>query len=169
MEPFTALGLAGNVIQFVDFGMRLLSETHEIYQSSSGSPTGIIEIESIFQDLSNLGAKLKISSISPSKPSGISPEEQALVELAGSCKRLADDLLATIKDLKVNDGPNRKWRSFRQGLITLWKKDKIDAVQKRLDNFRKQLSLQLLAILRSEALRHKCLSNYETDTKCYQR
>ena len=150
MDPFSALSLAGNIIQFVDFGIRLLSEAHEIYQSSSGSAAGILEIESVYQDLSNLTARLNVSAISPSKPSGISLEEKALVELAGSCKRLADELLATIKDLKVDDGPYRKWRSFHQGLRTLWKKEKLDAIQKRLDNFRKQLSLHLLAILRSE-------------------
>ncbi len=169
MDPFSALSLAGNVIQFVDFGLRLLSEAHEIYQSPSGTTTGIIEIESIYQDLSNLSSRLKVSAVSPSKPSGISQEEQALLDLAGSCQRLADDLLATVKDLRVDDGPNRKWRSFRQGLKTLWKNEMIDAVQKRLDNFRKQLSLQLLAILRSEAPGHEYLPNYQTDSYCHQR
>lgn len=34
MEILAAIGLAGNIIQFVDFGGKLISKTAEIYKSS---------------------------------------------------------------------------------------------------------------------------------------
>ena len=34
MEPLTALSVAGNVVQFVDYGTKLLSASHTLYTKS---------------------------------------------------------------------------------------------------------------------------------------
>jgi hypothetical protein len=45
MNPFTALSPAGNVVQFVDFGIRLVSRGSELYTLATGSLTANDEIE----------------------------------------------------------------------------------------------------------------------------
>jgi hypothetical protein len=145
MDPFSALSLAACVVQFIDFSGRLLSKGHEIYQSEVGSSAETVELEVIYKDLSRLSDKLKASSLSISPTSGRSLEEKALGKLAASCKGVADELLATLKELKVADGPHRKWRSVRKAFKSVWKKEKIEALQQRIDNLRDQLSIQLIA------------------------
>jgi hypothetical protein len=64
MDLLTALSLAGNIIQFVDFGTRLLSTTKALYRSSVGSLAINDELELVTSDLSILIIKLKDSSVS---------------------------------------------------------------------------------------------------------
>lgn len=50
MDPLTALSLAGNIIQFVDFGGRLLGGAGEIYHSAEGSLKVHDELELVATD-----------------------------------------------------------------------------------------------------------------------
>jgi hypothetical protein len=61
MDPLSALSLAGTVVQFVDFGCKLLAEGRQIYQSSSGRLNTNEEIELITNDLQTLVKKLRDS------------------------------------------------------------------------------------------------------------
>jgi hypothetical protein len=45
MDPLTALSLAGTIIQFVDFGCKLLAEGKELYKSTTGILTVNEELE----------------------------------------------------------------------------------------------------------------------------
>jgi hypothetical protein len=54
-----ALSLAGNVIQFVDFGCKLLSQGHELYKSTGGKLEVDEEREVITSDLSALINKIQ--------------------------------------------------------------------------------------------------------------
>jgi len=58
MEPLVAISLAANVIQFVDFGGKLLSEAHEIYYLKDGTITERIELAKIAESLSHLSASM---------------------------------------------------------------------------------------------------------------
>ena len=51
MDPLAALSLAGNIIQFVDFGGRLLGGAGEIYRSADGSLKVHDELELVATDL----------------------------------------------------------------------------------------------------------------------
>jgi len=59
MDPLTALSLAGNVVQFVDFGCQLLSHSRELYRSPRGSLAADDEIHLVTVDLRALILKLR--------------------------------------------------------------------------------------------------------------
>jgi hypothetical protein len=61
MDALSALSLAGNIIQFIDFGSRLLSNARELYKSSVGSLATHDEIVLITTDLKTLIKKLRLS------------------------------------------------------------------------------------------------------------
>ena len=147
LDPFSALSLAAAVVQFVDFGTRLMSKGKEIYQSADGSSAENIELEVIYEDLKSLSEKLKATADPISLSRGCL-EERALGKLAATCKSVADELLTTLRDLRVAEGPHRKWSSFRKALKTIWKKEKIEELKSRLEGLRDELSIQFLAILR---------------------
>ena len=58
MEVIAAIGLAGNIIQFVDFGGILISKTTEIQKSGTGALAGNINIEAVTNNLAILRTKL---------------------------------------------------------------------------------------------------------------
>ncbi len=142
MDPISALGLAANIFQFIDFGTNLLSGALEIYQSTTGASSENIEIEEISERLSSFSDELSTSSASRSS------RDLAIAKFASRCKEVSDELLAVVAKLKVADGSNRNWRSFRKALKTLWKKEKIQSLQNRLDTVRQQLTLELSASIR---------------------
>ena len=58
MDPVAAaLGLAGNVVQFVDFSCKVLQDTKNLYGSSTGASAENDVIETICNDLINLNNK----------------------------------------------------------------------------------------------------------------
>ena len=146
MEPLSALSLVAAVIQFVDFGGNLLSESRQIYKSASGASSENAVLGEIYENLSRLADKMKVSSGLSAHTS--SKEEEALGKLATSCKDIADDLMVTIEELKVKGDTHRKWKSFHSALKTIGKKSYIKELQKKLDKFSLQLTVQLAAIIR---------------------
>lgn len=51
MDPLTALGLASNIVQFVDFASKLISQSHEIYQSADGALEDNVALEHVAKNL----------------------------------------------------------------------------------------------------------------------
>jgi len=58
MDPFSAIGLAGNIVQFVDFGCKLFSQTREIYSSATGASRQIDDADTIARVLHDLSMRL---------------------------------------------------------------------------------------------------------------
>lgn len=54
MDPLSGLAVGAAVIQFVDFGTRLLKGTHGVYNSTSGQSAELIELSTISTDLTQL-------------------------------------------------------------------------------------------------------------------
>jgi len=148
MDPISILGLAANILQFIDYGTQLLSGTQEIYKSATGTSSENIEIEEISGRLSVFSDELSIDAVSRCHTGPYVARDRAVAKFASRCKEVSDELLGIVKELRLVDGPNRKWRSFRKALKTMWKKEKIQSLQTRLDVVRQQLTLELLASVR---------------------
>lgn len=58
MDPLGSLRVAAGVIQFIDFGHRLLINTREIYHSASGLTHDMVQLFTIASDLSQLSDNL---------------------------------------------------------------------------------------------------------------
>ena len=57
LDPLTALSLAASIVQFVDFGSKMLSDSYEIYKA--GSTSGHETIKSITTDLAALADRIQ--------------------------------------------------------------------------------------------------------------
>lgn len=62
MEPLSALAVACAVIQFVDFGSKLIGTGLEVYKSPNGAPEEAIEIETLATHAEQLSKRLASSS-----------------------------------------------------------------------------------------------------------
>lgn len=100
LESIAALSLAGNMVQLIDFGCRLLSNSRTLYKSSEGVLAEILELESIATSLRTLSEGR--TSKSPQIASQ-SPDESILVSLAQGCKDIADEFLQALDELRVKE------------------------------------------------------------------
>ena len=136
MESVAVLGVAGNVLQFVDFGRKLLSKAKELHKQSSTKEN--IEIEAIATHLKETLAR--ISAYSP-------PTSSAATTLQSQCVNIIDELLEAVDALKVNGQPS-KWKSFRKAMKAVRSKEKIDDWTRRLaamcDEYNVQLEVEIL-------------------------
>jgi hypothetical protein len=137
-EAIAALSLAANIVQFIDFGTRVLSNGHSLYKSESGRKVldDNQEIEIIAQSLNQLVQGLT-SSASTNPSSGVSQTEINLRKLAAQCSDIASELLRAVGKLDVQ-GKSGRWDSFRTALKSVLAESKIDKIRQRLDKFRKK-------------------------------
>jgi hypothetical protein len=143
LDPLSALSLASSVVQFIDFGCKLVSEGCELYKKgASGKNDGL---EQVTKDLARVTDGLTKRGVPPAAK--YSEDELVLQELAGSCKLIADELLGILEELKPQKSQNGL-ESFRKALRSARKKGKIQDVGHRLDKLQNQLSFRLIAILK---------------------
>lgn len=141
MTELAAVGLASNIVGFIDFGLKLFHEGKELYESAEGASVQHNELETIISDL-----KILIDDLQPTPP--ITKSDKSLASLALGCKKLATELLRALTRLKVKNGQNRKWESFKQALKCVMKEKELRSLEQRIEKYRKQLGVRLLYTLR---------------------
>lgn len=161
MEGLAALGLAGNVIQFIQFASGLISTGSDVYNSASGASTRNIELEKIYKRLATFTSSLQSQGTTEDSclpetraypPLAWATENiahvDALNDLAKDCKELCDELLETISKLRVEGGRWRLFRSFVVALQAVWDSKKIAEMEERLDRFQTVIMLHFFPFLR---------------------
>ncbi len=140
MDPTAAIGLAANVVQFVDFSWKLFRDTKDLYDSSTGASADHDILELIITDLAAFNDKLT----APTAPGAI---PDSMRNLASQCIYVIAELRDILNKIRVQ-GPRKKWKSFVQALRSIWKKDQIDNLVKRLEALRSEIQFHLQLIIR---------------------
>jgi hypothetical protein len=155
MDPLTALSLAGNIIQFVDFGSRLLRRAGEFYKSSVGSLTVDDELELVTVDLQTLVVKLRkyLPPTESNNSQDIANQEDdeswaSFKKVCDQAANIADEILGRLEKLKVKDGKHRKWRSLQKAVESLWSQKEIFSLMERLSGLRGALETRVLLSIR---------------------
>jgi hypothetical protein len=141
MDPLTALSVAGTIIQFVDFGNKLLKHSIQLYKSSRGSLKANEELELITGDLQCVISKLRDASVSSPAGSviGQNSSRSNFVEICDEAAKIAAELLERLNGLKVKDGKHRTWESIKAAVKAAWSKEEIQALEKRLSLLKESL------------------------------
>lgn len=139
MEILAAISLVGTLVQFVDFGSKLISKSVQLCQYSDGVLTENINTETATNHLILLNSKLG----NAANATG----DKVLEALCKSCSAVAVELLGALDTLKVN-GEKEKWKCMRKALRSLWSKEKIHGIEKQLASFREELNLHVIVGLR---------------------
>jgi hypothetical protein len=147
LETVAALGVANAVVQFVDFGTKLISKGKEIYRSADGVLADHAEHAAISSRLADLTRALSASLESSARGKRLSPAEKALQEVTSECLQIADDFAMAIDKLKVT-GDRRRWKSFRQAMKSVWKKEGIERQLVKLDRLRQVVIIHLLVVVK---------------------
>lgn len=103
MDPFTALSLADTVVQFAEFGLKLVSNGREIYKDSESSADA--QSAMLTKDLLDYSTKFEQSLKSKDDTQPLTDEQAAemaqLENLSQDCHKMARDLLVRLENLKV--------------------------------------------------------------------
>ena len=141
MDPLTAAGLVGHIINFVNFSTKVLSRARQLHESGSGAMEENDELESQARNIKDLADRTRHrpSAVPGKSHSSLSiTSEKVLDGLSQQCIQVADELLEILNSVKVK-GDNRTRKSAIQAVKTMWKQDQIVSLQRRLDRINKQL------------------------------
>jgi hypothetical protein len=149
MEPFSALSLAGNIIQFVDFGARLLSNARELYRSPVGSLSVHDEITLVTTDLETLVKRLRGSVNARPSSEENDNQLQTLRKICDEAAAVAEELLKRLGTLKLSgDGKHRRWQTVGLAVRSLWNEKEIAGLLNRLVMLKEALKTRVLFSLR---------------------
>jgi hypothetical protein len=85
-----------------------------------------------------------------------SADERALEAICDGCISVSKDLTTKLEKLKVDDvRKHRKYKSFRQALKSIWSKEAVDEIARRLRAFQTELDAHLLVSLRQVSISNK--------------
>jgi hypothetical protein len=159
MEPLTALGIAGNVIQFVQFAAALLDGSRKIYASASGASNESESLENVYGNLAAFSYSLKaatrekqtatLSSVLKPAPGsfGITGYAPQLHSLAIGCETDCNRLLGIVHKLnaKTKPGPGW-WKSFQVALLEAVKTTELKELRQRINEYQGTMVLLFCAI-----------------------
>lgn len=148
MEPFSAIGLAGNVVTFIDFAGKLITGSLELYHSAHGSAAANQTLEDVVKDLEHICLRLSPPESIEGNIMGSDPPDfgSTLIPILFACRSLGQRLLAKLESLKVKS-KHRAWKSFQQTLKCAWKENEIRTYKEQLDLYRSQITAHLLTVL----------------------
>ncbi|KAJ4983048.1 hypothetical protein SVAN01_11464 [Stagonosporopsis vannaccii] len=150
MDPLTAVSLVGTILQFIDFGSKLVSEGKELYHSTTGALEDNIRIADVTSDLRALCVPIQSASLTYSgRARGIAQIHQhELQKLATACMQVADKLMPILEGLQVAPNASHKtWHVIRQSIRGAMHKEEISQLRSTLTMLQQQLDTRTLAFL----------------------
>jgi RecA-family ATPase len=152
MDPLSALSLAGNVLQFIDFGTKLFSKAGELYKSTVGSLAANDQLELVTADLRALVSKLRQPlSSEETQVETVQEDKETWSSFNRVCDEaadVADEIILRLGKLRLQDGKFRRLRSILQAVETLWSEREITSLLKRLSSLRIALETRVLFSIR---------------------
>jgi hypothetical protein len=143
IDPLTALGLAGNIVQFIDFTLTLVSGTRKIRDSVAGTGSHADQLQVIADQLRHRKSDLAEFSARSSASSHVDSE---LARVATDSETLADELISVVSTIKAKK-PGKVWDSFKAALKEIWKEDQIQHILQRVIALQTVLNGRILYLL----------------------
>ncbi|OCL07889.1 hypothetical protein AOQ84DRAFT_222459 [Glonium stellatum] len=149
MDPLSALGLASNIVQLVQFVGVVISDSHELYSSIDGALQRNSALEEVARNLVEMNSEIMRTQKSLPNLLHLSPGERQLKSLCDECDSVSKELCTKLNALKVSGRARyKKWDSFRLALKSMWNEGEVRSLEKRLEGIRTRLNTSLLICLR---------------------
>jgi hypothetical protein len=141
MDPVTAFGMAGTILQFIESGTnfaRLAWKMRDFGKDDNNDEA---------RDLFRISIDLETVLLKIKGTGKASEDEKGLNQLTMDCERTASQLLGILQKLKLAES-GRKRDAIKAAFRMICKEDEIKSLQDRLSSYRNQLNLHLLLSLR---------------------
>lgn len=154
-EAVAAFALAGNVVQFLEVGGKLVKKSWDIYNSKDTALKDIEDLQVLTLELQNTLGTLR-PPVSSATMSADVEDASPTADLSEACFLLAQELLRTLEKAGVGSNSGRK-AALLTAFKATWKSSEIADLQRRIDIYRQQLATGLVVSLRSvQRSRNSC-------------
>ncbi|KAL9058090.1 MAG: hypothetical protein Q9162_001952 [Coniocarpon cinnabarinum] len=143
-DPISALGLAANIVNIVDCGIKLLSKTKALYRSAQTASTDHLNLEIVARDLQSLSGELKAHT----QCEGKNVENDPIKSLADQTSSIANDLLETLAKVHRKKG-NKALQSLKAVLRAQGEEERIRSTEQSLFKLRDQIVARLIVLMSS--------------------
>lgn len=140
-ESLAALGVAANIAQFIELGIKAVSVITQVYQSSDGLTSDNREFALVANDLKQHLPTILGDVAVPSDPQ--------LKNLLSDCIEIATALEGEIKSITAPEGGARSLSKLLLSARAFTKRSRIEELHQRMLRMRDQVSFRLDALLRS--------------------
>ena len=147
LDPLSAVGLASNVLSFIDLGIKVLAKTKELRESRDGSLLEHREIKVVAERFGQLRHSIDDSLLLLPTTEKLTHAERVLQDVAKECSDMAKEFCTTLERLTAQPGQSR-WKTLRQAFNAVWDKDRIELMRRRLGEQREILIVHLLVVVR---------------------
>lgn len=144
LDPLTALSIASSVLQIIDFGRKLVSQTQEIYQSASGATKDNVTSGEITKDINFLYKDLRGKNETFQR---LGSDDIALGKLVDSCMEQAEKLIEVLAVLVVPPDA-KQWKSFKNAIQSARHKGEVNTIEGRLFKIQRQIDSRLLKMMK---------------------
>ncbi|PMD19918.1 hypothetical protein NA56DRAFT_574848 [Hyaloscypha hepaticicola] len=151
MEVLAAFSLSGTILEFARFGMELLSDGRELYKSSQGALSANEQLELATSDLRALLVKLR-SRHRPPVIAQDEKDEETFQRILHRAEETAKELVERLERLKVKGPKSRKWESVRKAVQSVWTKDEVEALTKKLERFKDAMDTLIQLVRRTDTV-----------------
>lgn len=159
MDPISAFSLAGTVIQFVDFGAKVVSRTRQLYQD--GQLSVHKQAKYATEDLLDFSTKLQQSQHPELQAKRMTDDDKALAALCQDCDAIAKMLLNQLAKLQLPENGNRqRWNTVGQALRSICAQEQLAELDNRLAGYRRAMDSRILGLLR-QVTKHSRLALLE--------
>ena len=126
MDPLSAIGLAGNILQFVDFASTLLGQGVEIYRSAVGATAVHTDLRASIERLDALSKPFRRLVVIPRDE-----DEAQIVKTAVACNTIGRDLANALDKLAAT--PHSRSSGVWKALQSVWEQPKVEETVKKLN------------------------------------
>ena len=123
MDPLSILGISAAVVQFVDFGTKLLSRATEAYRSASGRENANTNLAAVAQDIESLGNDVSECSAALECNSLPGSRQETYLQLCRKCKDIAQELNHAISKIQVSGVDSEQRCPEQSNLLSVKVKD----------------------------------------------
>ncbi|KAE9368850.1 hypothetical protein N431DRAFT_65065 [Stipitochalara longipes BDJ] len=151
MDPLSAIGFAGAVVQFVSFAHEIISIGKEVYRSPTGARQEFTEIGIMLEDLAKLHQSLRSDPVRVSRLARLWrwQDDGKLLDLLECCDSIHKELERILKSLVVR-GSDRKWKSLCKAVKLVWNESEINDLERRLCRLQRHIDSRLISEIRSQ-------------------
>ncbi|KAF7936941.1 hypothetical protein BELL_0098g00040 [Botrytis elliptica] len=143
MEALAALSLAGNVMQFVDFSSKIISEARAIEKNGESSSIADLQRFALSSTKHARIIRSRLQASSYIRP--LSEENQHLVDLAADCEQAGHEFAVYLSTFSTSRTARNFLHILKDTIRIRWRHEAIVAFVEKLESF--QSALTLAAIL----------------------
>ena len=146
MEPLSALSLAANVCQFVEYATKIVSKGNKLRSSPHGLLVEHADLYAASRTVIELNNRLVIAARAHSQAVGFgaNPDSDEIQRACTAINHIASDLIRTLDKLRLPSHAGR-WRSMRQAVKAVAGKNGVEKMKADLAVERQRLDTALLS------------------------